>query len=124
MPADLPQIHGDRGLLEHVLVNLLLNACHASAAGGMVEVSAAEGGAGVRFLVADRGVGISAEDAERVLEPFFTTKPAEEGTGLGLAIAQEIVKSHRGELALQPRPGGGTLAAFTVPSWQGGTHGA
>ncbi len=116
----LPAINGDARLIEHALVNLLLNACDACRAGGEVVVRA-----GVRhdrpqrqvvFTVADTGAGISEADLSRVVEPLFTTKPVGEGTGLGLAIAREIVSSHRGELALGPGPSGGTVVTVWLPA--------
>lgn len=102
-------------LLEHAVVNLLLNACEASPAGALVaaEVATAPDG-GVLFSVLDEGSGISEAHAARVTEPFFTTKAS--GTGLGLALATEIVKTHRGDLALQPRAPRGTAATIHIPA--------
>jgi len=111
---DLPTLAGDLRLLEHAIVNLLLNACEASAEGAGVELSVRAAGAGVDFLVEDRGVGIRPEDVARATEPFFTTKPA--GSGLGLAITHEIVAIHRGTLSLEPRAGGGTSARLHLPA--------
>lgn len=113
---DLPALWGDPRLLEHALVNLLLNACDACDPGGRVAVcAAAANGSAVKFAVVDDGVGISAADAEHVTEPFFTTKSDGRGTGLGLAIALEIVKSHRGTLQLTVVAPRGTLATITIP---------
>lgn len=114
-PADLPRIIGDPRLLEHALVNLLLNAHDACTAGGHVELRVRVAAAAVLLCVIDDGAGISTADAERAMEPFFTTKPVGQGAGLGLAIAHEIVKSHRGSLHIAPRPEGGTCAAITLP---------
>lgn len=111
----LPEVIGDPRLLEHAVVNLLLNACDASPRGGTVTVSATREGTGVALRVDDEGSGISPSDADRVMEPFFTTKPRDAGTGLGLALANEIVNSHRGALALTARPGGGTRAIIRLP---------
>jgi two-component system NtrC family sensor kinase len=116
----LPAISGDARLIEHALVNLLLNACDACRAGGevVVRVSARHDPPQrqVVFTVADTGAGISEADLSRVVEPLFTTKPVGEGTGLGLAIAREIVSSHRGELALGPGPAGGTVVTVWLPA--------
>jgi signal transduction histidine kinase len=116
LEAALPEVLGDPRLLEHAVVNLLLNACDASPAGGTVTVSALRDGDGVAIRVDDEGSGISPSDVDRVTEPFFTTKSREEGTGLGLAIAKEIVSSHRGTLTLAPRPPRGTRAAIALPA--------
>ena len=110
----LPTLAGDLRLLEHAVVNLLLNACEASSAGTEVALSVREHGAGVDFLVEDRGAGIRPEHVARATEPFFTTKP--EGSGLGLAIVHEIVSIHRGSLVLEPHEGGGTRARIHLPA--------
>jgi two-component system, NtrC family, sensor kinase len=65
--------------------------------------------------VADDGAGIPGELRDRVLEPFFTTKPVGQGTGLGLSIAFSIVKKHGGTLHLGDAPGGGTVATIKLP---------
>jgi len=107
---------GDASLVQHALVNLLLNACEASPAGTNVRADIQRAGDEVRFAIRDEGSGISDEDARRAREPFFTTKSDAEGTGLGLAIAHEIVSSHRGTLTLGRGSPGGTLAAISLPA--------
>ena len=112
----LPSIIGDQKLLEHAVVNLLLNACDACKhTGGTITVKAVEDGGDVAIVVEDSGIGISGSDVERALEPFFTTKAREGGAGLGLAIAREIVSNHRGTLTLAPMPGRGTRATIRLP---------
>ena len=113
-PDALPPLHGDARLLEHALINLLLNACDACPRGGTVSLTVQASTDEVAFVVEDDGAGISPEDLARVTEPFFTTK-AGRGSGLGLAIASEIVKSHRGRLALEPRSPRGTRATIALP---------
>jgi signal transduction histidine kinase len=120
--ADVPSIRGDKRLLEQALVNLLLNACDACNEGGRVDVRITKENDHIIFSVRDNGIGISAAHAERVLEPFFTTKPAEQGSGLSLAIAGEIVKHHRGELRLEPEASGGTRATIEIPVWPAEAH--
>ena len=119
VPQGLPTITGDARLIESALVNLLLNACDASASGEHVRLSVEAHDGTVRFSVVDDGSGISAQRAEKVLEPFFTTKASGEGTGLGLAIANEIVKSHLGTLSLTPRFPRGTSAVVELPADRG-----
>jgi signal transduction histidine kinase len=120
----LPVLHGDPRLLEHALVNLLLNACDACTSGGRVALTATadEDGRGLRIDVVDDGPGISAEHAGRVLEPFFSTKLEGRGTGLGLPIVQEIVANHRGVLALTPALPRGTRATIRFPSNEEASH--
>jgi len=121
---NLPIIHGDPRLLEHAVVNLMLNACDACANEGTVTVlaSAGDGKRGLIVSVVDDGPGISPADAGRVLEPFFSTKPSGQGTGIGLAIVQEIVASHRGSLVLESVLPHGTRATIKLPSAEEITH--
>jgi signal transduction histidine kinase len=115
VPSAMPPIQCDRALLEHAIVNLLLNACEACARGEHVELAARSEADRVAFVVTDDGAGITHENAARAREPFFTTKAPDEGSGLGLAIATEIAHSHRGELHIAPRAGGGTRASIEIP---------
>jgi two-component system NtrC family sensor kinase len=115
IPAVMPPVQCDRALLEHAIVNLLLNACEACKPGRHVEVAARSDAARVAFVVTDDGAGITREHAARAKEPFFTTKAPDKGSGLGLAIATEIAQSHRGELNIAPNAGGGTRACIEIP---------
>ena len=115
IPPEMPLVQCDRALLEHALVNLLLNACDACKPGAHVEVAARAGAQRVAFVVNDDGIGIDAEDAARATEPFFTTKSEGQGVGLGLAIATEIAKSHRGDLTIAPNATQGTRACIEIP---------
>jgi len=112
---DAPAVMGDPRLLEHAIINLLLNACDACEPGAEVEIQVRRDGGEVEIAVADPGVGISPADAGRALEPFFTTKARKGGTGLGLAIAHEIVASHRGSLVFSSQRPRGTRAAIRLP---------
>jgi two-component system, NtrC family, sensor kinase len=102
-------------LLNQVLLNLVANSIDAIEGRGSIEVAA--GGQGREFLitVTDSGSGIPASARDRVLEPFFTTKPVGHGTGLGLSIAYSIIKKHDGVLELADAPGGGTVATIRIP---------
>jgi len=120
---DLPSVVGDPRLLEHAIVNLLLNACDACKSGGGVSVNASSDGSEVTIAVEDSGEGISLADVGRALEPFFTTKAREGGTGLGLAIAHEIVTSHRGRLVFSQAEPRGTRAAIILPRAKEAEHG-
>jgi two-component system NtrC family sensor kinase len=120
LDSDLPQVACEPHLFEHVLVNLLLNACDASQPGALVRLEVGADKERVAFVVLDNGSGISSLAAARATEPFFTTKPEGKGTGLGLAIANEIVKHHQGSLTIGPRVDSpaqqpGTRAAVELP---------
>lgn len=122
VPDGLPAIHGDVQMLQHALVNLLLNACDACSAGGHVETKIRADGERVAFTVVDDGAGITAEAAARATEPFFTTKG--HGAGLGLAITSEIVKMHRGSLSLVAATPRGTTASLLIPIAKVAAHAA
>ena len=85
-------------------------------------VATERGGRRLRHHVSDTGQGIPDELRERVLEPFFTTKPVGQGTGLGLSITYSIVRKHGGTLQLSHREGGGTVVAIRLPM-NGGVRG-
>jgi two-component system NtrC family sensor kinase len=114
--GDAPMVMGDSPLLEHAVINLLLNACDASPRGGRVLVEVDRRDDSVAISVTDEGPGISDEEARLAVQPFFTTKSPGEGTGLGLAIAHEIVSSHRGTLTLEREDPSGTLARIILPT--------
>ena len=116
IPEGLPDIAGDPGRLQQVLINLLMNAVEATPAEGRITIRAwpsdSGGRGGVSVEVADTGGGIAPNALGQVFEPFYTTKPAGHGTGLGLAITRDIVREHGGAVVATSAPGRG--AAFTV----------
>ena len=119
---DTPPVLGDARLLEHALLNLIVNACQAMPDGGRLSVvigietppEAIRGGAAgpVCCRVTDTGCGIAPENLGRIFEPFYTTKATGEGTGLGLAIVERIVRQLKGAIEVSSRPGAGTT--FTL----------
>jgi two-component system NtrC family sensor kinase len=108
-------LEGDRDLLQQALVNLLLNALHASPEGGTVRIKSSVSGGRLTLTVADQGGGIAPEVAGNVFDPFFTTKPEGQGSGLGLSISLGIVQHHNGTLALANNPDGGATATMVLP---------
>jgi signal transduction histidine kinase len=118
-PRTLPPLAVAADQLEQVILNLLMNASDASAPGSSVSVSAARDparGDRVRIEVTDRGAGIPPQHLNSVFDPYFTTKKRGEGTGLGLAIVSQIVRSHRGEIALRSTVGVGTAVSVLWPT--------
>ena len=102
----------DRRQIGQALVNLLLNAAYVTPDGGEVRVSVRRDGGRVGIAVEDDGPGIPAEIRDRIVDPFFSTKPEGDGTGLGLTVTRTIADAHGGELAFEFPPGGGTVAVL------------
>jgi PAS domain S-box-containing protein len=112
----LPPVLVDPSRFEQVLVNLAVNARDAMPAGGVLEIGVRPAGMGIEVTVEDEGTGMPPEVAGRAFEPFFTTKAPGEGTGLGLATVHGIVTDSGGEIAIDSRPGAGTVVRFTLPA--------
>jgi signal transduction histidine kinase/DNA-binding response OmpR family regulator len=111
----LPATTADRVQLQQVLMNLMLNGIEAmQETGGELTVASKtiEDGQ-VLIAVSDTGIGLSADDAERMFDAFFTTKP--QGTGMGLSISRRIIASHGGRLWASPGRGRGATFQFTLP---------
>lgn len=110
----LPPVQGDGGRLEHLFINLLLNALNAmSAHGGKLTVTAIQEADTVRIDVKDTGKGVTPENLPRLFEPFFTTRA--NGTGLGLFSAKRIVEEHKGRIAVKSVSGRGTCFSVWLP---------
>ena len=110
-------IHGDRGQIEQILVNLLLNARDAVRVAGTVTVSTQRlPDESVAMRVADDGVGIPEDVQTKIFEAFFTTKPPGHGTGLGLATVSALVRSHGGTIGVTSRVGEGTTFEVVFPA--------
>ena len=117
VPEELPPAPVDAQMIRQAILNLVGNAVQAMPGGGNVTVRAEEdrrGGARVlRIDVEDDGPGIPPELADRIFQPFFTTRAA--GTGLGLAVVKRIADAHRAELTLRPTPGKGATFTLWLP---------
>jgi two-component system sensor histidine kinase HydH len=101
----------DGARLRQVLVNLLRNAMEASPDGAEASVGREDGR--LVFRVRDHGPGLPAGEAERIFEPFYTTRA--QGTGLGLAVARRIVEQHGGTLTAATHPDGGAEFRVAIP---------
>jgi C4-dicarboxylate-specific signal transduction histidine kinase len=112
--SSLPDVSADATQIEIVLHNLLTNAidsvAHVPAGSRLIEVEAARVGNEVALRVEDSGPGLAEDIAERLFEPFMTSKP--DGMGLGLAISRSLLRAGAGELSFEKSRLGG--AAFIV----------
>lgn len=110
-------VHGDEARLCQVFSNLLLNAAQSIPTGAvsehLVEIETAPGPeGGATITIRDTGHGIAPENAARVFDPFFTTRPPGQGLGLGLTISHAIVTQLGGQLSLAPHPERGTIVTL------------
>ena len=115
-------VEGDGEQLKQVVWNLVRNAVQAAPAGGKVKIDGFEqirhGSRFVVVMVVDTGAGIAPGIAEKIFNPFFTTK--EGGTGLGLSISQRIVHQHKGFIEVRQAPGKGCAFSVFLPAASGG----
>ncbi|HEY8719663.1 hybrid sensor histidine kinase/response regulator [Pengzhenrongella sp.] len=126
----LPRVKADRGQLEQVLMNLVVNARDSMPNGGTLRIETSgidtdedyarslsiTSGSYVCLTISDTGTGMSREIASRAFEPFFTTKRTGEGTGLGLATVYGIAVQAAGDVAIYSEEGVGTTIRFILPA--------
>ena len=116
---DLPLVTGDRVQLQQVILNLLLNAAEAMSPiedrpRQLLIRSEPDVDNQVRLSVQDTGVGFESHDAQRLFEPFYTTKSG--GMGIGLSVSRSIIESHGGRLWAERHAGPGATFAFSIPA--------
>ncbi|MBN2029078.1 PAS domain S-box protein [bacterium] len=132
LSPDLWVVHADRGTLEQVVMNFIVNARDAMPNGGRISIKTenvvieqpfkkafpeAKPGRFVRMSVTDTGVGIEKEIIQHVFEPFFTTKSVGKGTGLGLSVIYGIVKEHGGWVHVYSEPEQGSTFKVYLPAF-------
>jgi C4-dicarboxylate-specific signal transduction histidine kinase len=120
LPAEDAVLMGDRVQLQQVLLNLIMNG--AEAMRGVTErareltiSSTLAEPSGVLIAVKDTGMGLDPAAAQRMFQPFFTTKP--DGLGMGLSICRSIIEARGGRLSVSTRALHGAEVRFTVPLW-------
>jgi signal transduction histidine kinase len=117
----LPVVLADRIQLQQVLINLVMNGIEAMQAvpdrQRELAIRSHQGEADqVLVTVKDSGVGITAEDAGRLFNAFFTTKT--DGMGMGLSICRSIIEAHRGQLSASDNVGPGATFQFALPAYK------
>jgi signal transduction histidine kinase len=112
----LPEVTVNEGQLRQVFLGLASNALDAMEGKGRLTIRTRRTRREVEIEFEDEGPGIPDEVAQRIWDPFFTTKPPGQGTGLGLAIAQGIVTDHGGRIEMQTHVGKGSIFRVVVPA--------
>jgi PAS domain S-box-containing protein len=116
LAAALPQVMGDRVQLQQVLMNLIINSIEAMKdvdGTRALTIRSQRGDGHVLISVSDTGVGLPPQQADKIFNSFFTTKP--QGTGMGLRISRTIVESHGGRLWASDNSPRGASFSFTLP---------
>jgi len=113
--GEMPLVECDPGQLNQVFMNVLANACDATAANGNIWITTRREGDKAVVTVRDDGVGMTPEVREHVFDPFFTTKDVGGGTGLGLAISHGVVMAHGGRIEVESAPGAGATFRIILP---------
>jgi two-component system NtrC family sensor kinase len=101
-------------------MNLMNNALDAmEEKGGKLGIEISKSGRDMaKVRISDTGAGISADNLQKIYDPFFTTKPAGKGTGLGLSICYGIIRDLRGEITAQSVPGAGSVFEVILPLYK------
>ncbi len=113
---EVPEILCAPSRVNQVFINLITNAAQAMEGAGTLKISTyADDNGWVYVEIRDTGCGIPQENLDKVLDPFFTTKPVGQGTGLGLSIVRKIMDEHHGQLQIDSREGVGTQITLGFP---------
>jgi PAS domain S-box-containing protein len=117
LDGSLPAVHSDIQQLNHMFMNIILNAAQAMGGRGRLAIrtSPASDGWRVRIEISDTGPGIPEDVLPHIFEPFFTTKEEGEGTGLGLSLVYGIVENHGGQIRARSVLGRGTRFVIKLP---------
>ncbi len=110
-------LEADPDMLLQVLMNLLQNSVNATPTGGEVSLSAFADRHHIRIMISDNGSGMTAQEREKMFDPFFTTRKT--GTGLGLSVSHQIIEQHNGTFEVSSAPGKGTTVTIVLPKTQG-----
>ncbi len=117
-PAEQLEVLGDTNRLKQVFINIIDNAVKYTESGGQVLINQIHEEACVRISVTDTGVGIPAQDIDRIKEKFYKANKTVRGSGIGLAVADEIIKQHQGLLFIESIEGTGTTATIVLPLYE------
>lgn len=113
----IPHSLMDEEQIQHLLLNIILNAIQAMPDGGKISINTSleerDENKYIKVSISDTGVGIPKEIMNKIFDPFFTTRP--HGTGLGLYICKRIIKSHNGDIWVESEENKGSTFSFIIP---------
>jgi len=117
LAPDLPKVPSDIQQLNHVFMNIILNAAEAMEGAGRltIETRASPDGERALIRISDTGPGIPAHVMKHIFDPFFTTKEQGKGTGLGLSVVYGILEEHKGRIKVESQPGQGASFLIELP---------
>lgn len=117
LDTSLPKVHSDIQQLNHLFMNIILNAAQAMGGKGRLKLETAYLPTQKRVCIkiADTGPGIPEHILPHIFDPFFTTKEEGEGTGLGLSLVYGIVENHGGQIKAESKPGQGATFIIELP---------
>jgi signal transduction histidine kinase len=114
--GDRLNILGNEQELAQVVINLVINACHAVDGKGRIDISTRKTTKDrILIVVKDDGKGIKKKHISKIFDPFFTTKPVGQGTGLGLSVGYGIIQRHGGDITARNRKGKGAEFTISLP---------
>jgi len=118
LSSSLPEVYGDIQQLNHIFMNVILNAADAMEGNGKLTLKSYQSlhGDAIIIEISDTGPGIPQNILPHIFEPFFTTKEEGKGTGLGLSLVYSMVDNHRGRIYAKSRIGEGTTFVIELPA--------
>jgi two-component system, NtrC family, sensor kinase len=121
----LPPVQADIQQLNHLFMNIVLNAAQAMDGKGRLQLNTYRDNDGKQVVIeiSDTGPGIPPDILPYIFEPFYTTKEEGKGTGLGLSLAYGIVENHGGQITAHNHPGGGAVFTIRLPIDTGNNQG-
>ena len=115
LESGMPDIVADPVQMNQVLVNIVVNAMQAMPDGGVLNIQTAYSKNEIILRIKDTGQGIKENILQQIFTPFYTTKGADKGLGLGLSVVDGIIKSQKGKIEVQSKPGKGTEFIIKLP---------
>lgn len=113
---DVREIYCSPARINQIFVNIVTNAAQAMDGKGKLTITVREQGEFVEIVFTDTGCGIAEENLNKIMDPFFTTKPVGEGTGLGLSIVRQIIEQHQGHINIESELNQGTRITILLPT--------